>query len=67
MASVFFFPYLNIRFVEIPPSAMADNDLDIQTVGGAEIQLGDGSAKAESELDVELEIDEDFLRRVREA
>jgi hypothetical protein len=67
MASVFFFPYLNIRFVEIPPSAMADSDLGMPTDGGAEIQLGEGSTKAESDLDVELEIDEDFLRRVREA
>ena len=68
-ASVFFFPYLNIRFVEIPPSALADGDLGMPPGVGAEIQLGDGLTEAETraDLDVELEIDEDFLRRVREA
>lgn len=68
-ASVFFFPYLNIRFVEIPPSALEDGDPGMRPGAGAEIQLGDGLTEAGSgaDLDVELEIDEDFLRRVREA
>lgn len=66
-ASVFFFPYLNIRFIEIPSSAMAHSDLGMQMGVGAGSQLGDGSAETDPELDVELEIDEDFLRRVREA
>jgi hypothetical protein len=57
--SVFFFPYRNIRFVEIMPGS-------------------DGSAVAEApaitaetapapEPDEDLEIDEDFLRRIRDA
>jgi hypothetical protein len=68
-AAVFFIPYLNVRFVEIPPNALADSDLDMPSVAGSEIQLSDGSGTAEPEpdLDVELEIDEDFLRRVRDA
>jgi hypothetical protein len=68
-AAVFFIPYLNVRFVEIPPSSMADGDLGMPLGVGSDIQLGDGSAAAGAgaDLDVELEIDEDFLRRVREA
>ena len=68
-AAVFFIPYLNVRFVEIPPGALTDSDLDMPSVAGSEIQLGDGSAAAGPgpDVDEELEIDEDFLRRVREA
>jgi len=66
-ASVFYFPYLHIRFVEIPPSSMADSDMGVPAGAGAGSQLGDGVEGDELELDVELEIDEDFLRRVREA
>lgn len=64
-ASVFYFPYLHIRFIEIPPGSMAGGDIDVPP--GFEAQLGDGTTEAEPGLDVELEIDEDFLRRVREA
>jgi hypothetical protein len=66
-ASIFFFPYLHIRFVEIPPAAIS---------GGApgsalEISLVDRAdhghrATAPVEVEPELEIDEDFLRRIRE-
>jgi len=68
-ASVFFFPYLNIRFVEIPPIAMAEGDPGAAMGIEAGIRLGDGMTGTEPgpELDVDLEIDEDFLRRVREA
>lgn len=66
MASIFFFPYLHIRFVEIPPASMSGGDpssalaIDAQE----EAELRDGPPEAESEPD--LEIDEDFLRRIRE-
>jgi hypothetical protein len=66
MASIFFFPYLHIRFVEIPPAAMSGGDptsalaIDAQE----EADLRDAPVKAEVEAD--LEIDEDFLRRIRE-
>jgi hypothetical protein len=63
MASVFFFPYLHIRFVEIPPAAMAGTDLPmpVPVAAGAEDDLDDGDSEGD------LELDEDFLRRIREA
>ena len=62
MASVFFFPYLHIRFVEIPPASMTDADLPLPVpVGAMAGQDGDGELEAEGDL----EIDEDFLRRIR--
>jgi hypothetical protein len=66
-ASVFYFPYLHIRFVEIPPSAMAGGDRGAPMDEFIPTQIGDGRVPDDPELDVELEIDEDFLRRVREA
>jgi hypothetical protein len=55
--SRFLFPLLHVRFVEIPPEA-----------AGAEgiAQLPAGEA-VEPPVDEELEVDEDFLRRIREA
>jgi hypothetical protein len=61
--SIFFFPFLHIRFVEIPPASMA---------GGDPLALrddqyeADRTADATPEPEPELEIDEDFLRRIRE-
>lgn len=57
--SVFIFPYLHIRFVEILPG----------TAGLPGIEAGDGTvapAEAAADEETELEIDEDFLRRIRE-
>jgi len=57
--SVFYFPYLHIRFVEFTPA----------TTGVPELDAGAGSepaTEAEDEADAELELDEDFLRRIRE-
>ena len=73
MASIFFFPYLHIRFVEIPPGAISGSDpaLALATDAAADRPERAGEANA-GEPDVEaasagdLEIDEDFLRRVRE-
>jgi hypothetical protein len=70
IASVFFFPYLHIRFVEIPPAALGQTDLPMPVPVGAVVtddatgaaDVDDGSDPGE-----ELEIDEDFLRRIREA
>jgi hypothetical protein len=53
-ASTFVFPMSSVRFVEIPPTGEA-----AERAAGPAI-----AAPAESE---DLEIDEDFLRRVREA
>lgn len=52
-ASLFVFPLGHIRFVEIPPHAMGRQEEDVA-------QPEDGQRD-------ELELDEDFLRRIREA
>ena len=57
--STFFFPYQQIRFVEIPRTEDGARDSD----GGSE-QPGEASPEPAEE---DLEIDEDFLRRIREA
>ncbi len=68
-ASVFFFPYRNIRFVEIPAGAISGSD------PGSAIELSDGGSDRDGrpsatpppdEPEPDLEIDEDFLRRIRE-
>ena len=65
VASIFFFPYLHIRFVEIPPGAVSGSDpsLAIELTGASHT----GPApEPEPEPEADLEIDEDFLRRIRE-
>jgi hypothetical protein len=57
--STFFFPYLNVRFIEILP--------DRQDVAPAEEGAPRAAAPAPGGDDEDLEIDEDFLRRIREA
>ncbi len=66
IASIFFFPYLHIRFVEIPPAAAAETGLPmpVPVAVGADEELPAGD---EADGIEEIEIDEDFLRRVREA
>ena len=65
--SLFVFPYQIIRFLEVPPSAQGLPALG-EGDGGAESagvsSNGHGSAPAD---EAEVEFDEDFLRRVREA
>jgi hypothetical protein len=65
-ASIFFFPYLHIRFVEIPPGAISGSDplMAMELAGAA---LGSPLSVVEPEPELDLEIDDDFLRRVREA
>jgi hypothetical protein len=71
MKSVFFFPYLHVRFVEIPPAALAGADSSLATIDDAADDVdrrGGGPTTApEPEPEPDLEIDEDFLRRIREA
>jgi hypothetical protein len=72
-ASIFFFPYLHIRFVEIPPGAISGIDRSSRWPPMPTARLSSaraepaGEPEAEPALDEDLEIDEDFLRRVREA
>ena len=66
MASIFFFPYLHLRFVEIPPGAVTGSDPSL-ALGLADAAEAASSPYAEPELEADLEIDEDFLRRIREA
>ena len=57
LESTFFFPYQHVRFVEIHPGS----------TGVPFIEARAAEAAPEPEPDEELEIDEDFLRRIREA
>ena len=73
-ASIFFFPYIHVRFVEIPPGAISAIDPELAlTVDQNQAPRSRGAATTQADpqpepaLDDELEIDEDFLRRVREA
>ena len=61
--SIFFFPYLHIRFVEIPPGAIGGSDPSM-AVSADDIEPVQQVPVPEVEAD--LEIDEDFLRRIRE-
>ena len=58
--SVFVFPYLHVRFIEIPAAATAPEPREEEPVAVAVAPVVD------PEPDVEIEIDEDFLRRIRE-
>lgn len=58
--SIFFFPYLHIRFVEVLAKASGLPELEGPAGAGAE----PGPVE---EPEADLELDEDFLRRVREA
>jgi len=61
-ASIFVFPYLNIRFIEIlagQATGMPDAPEDAGEVVA-------GAAVGDADADADLELDEDFLRRIRE-
>jgi hypothetical protein len=60
IASTFIFPYRHIRFLEIRPERRA-------TMGGKGNAAETEAAEATPVPDADLEIDEDFLRRIREA
>ena len=63
-ASVFFFPYLHVRFVEIPPASLAGTGLEVDEPVGVAVGAPESREPIQDEPD--LEIDEDFLRRIRE-
>jgi hypothetical protein len=59
-ASEFFFPMLHIRFIEVLPA-------EPRRRGGPDDRAAGVAAAVEADADEgELEIDEDFLRRIRE-
>jgi hypothetical protein len=85
IAATFFFPYHVVRFLEIPPGAVArhveeggdasgavtaqaahpggaDQLLPVLALGPAEPEAGNGG----TDDDADLDIDEDFLKRVRD-
>jgi hypothetical protein len=62
--STFFFPYLHIRFVEIPPGPV-EGESRLPVPAGS--RLPAPAADPEPEPEGELEIDLDFLQRVRDA
>ena len=64
-ASTFFFPYLHIRFVEIPPNAQTTGETGLIT--SPVLEAHNAAIPATPEPEPDLEIDEDFLRRIREA
>jgi hypothetical protein len=65
-ASVFFFPYHRMSFLEIPPRSVAGTELgDLAPVPVAVSASSPDPAEA-PEDDGNLEIDEDFLRKIRE-
>jgi hypothetical protein len=65
-ASIFFFPYLHIRFVEIPPGAITGSDPGLAVETSRAESTIDSRRPAPPEAEADLEIDEDFLRRIRE-
>ena len=60
--AVFFFPYLHVRFVEIPPRALVGTELEVEVETAVPVTV----PADESLEEADLEIDEDFLRRIRE-
>jgi hypothetical protein len=64
MKSIFVFPYHRVSFVEIPPQATLSKALgdDAPETVAAGVALQPSAEPVEADL----EIDEDFLRRIRE-
>lgn len=63
-ASLFVFPVGQIRFIELPPGSSRGTGGVSPTTSAGEPASSNGTA---AEGDTELDLDEDFLRRVREA
>ena len=67
-ASIFFFPYLHVRFVELPPASLAGTSLEVDQAAGVGVGVVAGAPETVEPIpdEPDLEIDEDFLRRIRE-
>jgi hypothetical protein len=62
--AVFFFPYEAVRFVEIPARSLIGTELEVPEA--VAVVAEPVTSTTESLDDDNLEIDEDFLRRIRE-
>jgi len=60
--SVFAFPYVTIRFIEILAAAATG----LPETPGADQAISTDEASAAGETEEDLELDEDFLRRIRD-
>ena len=60
--SVFVFPYLHVRFIEI----MAGTATGYETTPDDNQVAAAAATQAAAEAEEDLELDEDFLRRIRE-
>ena len=64
-SSVFVFPYLHVRFIEI----MAETATGLPTSNGdgvVALTAPEADGELDADADADLELDEDFLRRIRE-
>jgi hypothetical protein len=61
---VFVFPYLHIRFIEVSPAEAAAAGLPVEVP--VPVAVGAPQTPVPADDEGELEIDEDFLRRIRE-
>ena len=65
---VFYFPYLHVRFLEIPPTstALAGIETPMSDAEMAAVVAAAATAVEAAEAETDLELDEDFLRRIRD-
>jgi hypothetical protein len=66
IASTFVFPMEFVRFIEVPPKAMAGYDRMGRPEAGRPELPAYADARSEAAVEEEAEIDEDFLKRVRD-
>jgi hypothetical protein len=65
--SVFVFPYLSVRFIEFAPAPSSDlAELSAGDLGEVAGPSNGTEPEAPAEPEADLELDEDFLRRIRE-
>jgi len=62
ITSTFVFPMIHMRFIEILPGSIPDGDDDVPRLAAGTPPTAPPAASEE-----DLDIDEDFLRRVRDA
>jgi hypothetical protein len=66
IASTFVFPMEFVRFIEIPPKAMAGFDRMGRPEAGRPAIAAHVDGRSQPVVEEEAEIDEDFLKRVRD-